>query len=172
MASTVPEWNPEADAKSESDWQVAVGSAICRRSIFQAASYYQPPSRGWSAQNFFHYANASAYPYIKVFSHHNYPQSALAANEPPPNVEYLMSHINITINVGQYKNDVVAANVKGFDYVFGETNSGKFRSDFIKSLYRSLAEQIDQSPAMASQGKVRPLVLDYGCWTMLYNQRA
>lgn len=35
-----------------------------------------------------------------------------------------MSHINITKNVGLYVNDVKAAADRGFNYVFGETNSG------------------------------------------------
>ncbi|KAH8763756.1 hypothetical protein F5883DRAFT_605465 [Diaporthe sp. PMI_573] len=34
-----------------------------------------------------------------------------------------MSHIDVTSNVGQYKDDVAVANARGFKYVFGETNS-------------------------------------------------
>ncbi|KAH7214274.1 hypothetical protein BKA60DRAFT_460404 [Fusarium oxysporum] len=123
IASTVNEWTPETDAESESEWQAAIGQAINRNSIFQAASYYQNPTLEWSAANYFKYANASADKYIKVFSHHNYPQSAISSQEDPPNAEALMSHINVTKNVGLYKDDVKAAQARGFDYVFGETNS-------------------------------------------------
>ncbi|KAH7472860.1 hypothetical protein FOMA001_g11929 [Fusarium oxysporum f. sp. matthiolae] len=123
IASTVNEWTPETDAESESEWQAAIGQAINRNSIFQAASYYQNPTLEWSAANYFKYANASADKYIRVFSHHNYPQSAISSQEDPPNAEALMSHINVTKNVGLYKDDVKAAQARGFDYVFGETNS-------------------------------------------------
>jgi hypothetical protein len=59
-----------------------------------------------------------------VFSQHHYPQSALSQEEDPPNVEALMSHINVTKKVGMYAEDVQVARERGFDYVFGETNSG------------------------------------------------
>ncbi|KAH8776298.1 hypothetical protein F5883DRAFT_639996 [Diaporthe sp. PMI_573] len=90
--------------------------------MLPAASYYQLPSYGWSAVGYFKSTNASADLYIKVFSHHNLPQSALSASQPPPNLEYLMSHVDVTSNVDQYKDDVAVANARGFDYVFGETN--------------------------------------------------
>ncbi|KAM5349143.1 hypothetical protein ACJ41O_008966 [Fusarium nematophilum] len=123
IASTVDEWTPQADAESESEWQKAIGQALSRKRIIQAASYYQPPSRGWSATNYFKYSNASADKYIRVFSHHNYPQSAVSSREDPPDAKALMSHVNVTKNVGLYVDDVKIARERGFDYVFGETNS-------------------------------------------------
>jgi hypothetical protein len=39
-----------------------------------------------------------------------------------------MSHINVTKKVGMYAEDVQIARERGFDYVFGETNSGMFES--------------------------------------------
>ncbi|KAH8776282.1 hypothetical protein F5883DRAFT_698668, partial [Diaporthe sp. PMI_573] len=103
--------------------QTAIGNTLRKDRLFQAASYYQPPNLGWGAQSYFQYANDSADHYIKVFSHHNYPQSAIATGEEPLNVKNLMSHINVTANIGLYKDDIKAANTRGFDYIFGETNS-------------------------------------------------
>ncbi|KAM6516713.1 hypothetical protein FALCPG4_014886 [Fusarium falciforme] len=123
VASTVDEWTPETEAESNSNWQMVIGKAIKKKNMFQAASYYSPPNLGWGAESYFEYANASASPYTKVFSHHNYPQSAVSKNQDPPDVRGLMSHVNVTANVGLYKNDVKVAAAHGFDYVFGETNS-------------------------------------------------
>jgi len=113
---------------------VVVGDAIWRKSTLPAASYYQLPSYGWSAVGYLKSTNASADLYIKVFSHHNLPQSALSASQPPPNLEYLMSHVDVTSNVGQYKDDVAVANARGFDYVFGETNMVGSQSHGFNSL--------------------------------------
>jgi hypothetical protein len=120
----VEEWTPEADALSESEWQTMLGEVLNLEHIFQAASYYQPPSLGWGARSYFKYSNTSADRYIKVFSHHNYPQSAISSREDPPDAKALMSHINITRKVAHYVDDVSAAKDRGFEYVFGETNSG------------------------------------------------
>ncbi|KAF2014445.1 glycoside hydrolase family 79 protein [Aaosphaeria arxii CBS 175.79] len=119
------DWNFQTEAESESKWQAAVGQALGRDNIVQASSYYQTPARGWGAANYFKFADPTADRYIKVYSHHNYPQTAVGTSngEDPPNVQALMSHVNITKNVGLYVDDVKAAATRGFDYVFGETNS-------------------------------------------------
>ncbi|KAJ0426796.1 hypothetical protein BJY00DRAFT_306792 [Aspergillus carlsbadensis] len=123
IAGSPEDWTPQADAESESEWQTEIGRALNKKHIFQAGSYYRPPPTGWSAKSYFQYANASADKYIRVFSQHHYPQSALSQNEDPPNVEALISHVNVTKKVGMYAADVQVARERGFDYVFGETNS-------------------------------------------------
>ncbi|KAL2785311.1 hypothetical protein BJX66DRAFT_315089 [Aspergillus keveii] len=123
IAPSLVDWTPQADAESESEWQTDIGQALNKKHIFQAGSYYRSPPTGWSAKSYFQYANASADKYIKVYSQHHYPQSALSQDEDPPNVEALMSHINVTRKVSMYAEDVKVARERGFDYVFGETNS-------------------------------------------------
>jgi hypothetical protein len=125
IAPNTSYWTPKVEAESEVEWQTALGQALDLTYLVQAGSYYQPPSYGWSAQSFFASANARALEYIRVFSHHNYPQTTFAGHGDPPNLETLMSHSNITANVAPYADDAKVAHMNGLQYVFGETNAGE-----------------------------------------------
>lgn len=119
-------WTIAEDVASESSWQKSIGEALEITSFAQAASYFSGVERGWGGKEYFRIADPAADQYIAVFSHHNYPQSAINfSGSVPPYLPGLMSHINITKDIEPFIEDVQAVKEKNLQYVFGETNSGK-----------------------------------------------
>ncbi|KAJ4210747.1 hypothetical protein NW759_013051 [Fusarium solani] len=118
-------WTPEAEASSESKWNLAVGRGVGKPFI-QAGGYYLPTSLGWSAKSLLTYLKPAAKNYVKFFSHHNYPQTVsdrATSGLPRPDLKSLMSHVNVSSNVGQYQADAAFSTSQGIQYVLGETNS-------------------------------------------------
>lgn len=116
-------WTPAAEAASEAEWQLAVGSALRQTHIVQAGAFESSPAN-FSAMELIENersANSRSLTYIKDFSHHNYPQSTYFTVDLPS----LMSHESVVSNVREFERDVVAAEKEGWEYVFGETNSGE-----------------------------------------------
>ncbi|KIM92707.1 glycoside hydrolase family 79 protein [Oidiodendron maius Zn] len=113
-------WTPVVEAASEASWQIAVGSSFTFRQkrIIQAGNFYGSPVN-FSAAELIQNENSTAFPYIKDFSHHNYPQSTYFIVDLPS----LMSHRDIVNNVRTFEEDVAIARRMGWEYVFGETNS-------------------------------------------------
>ena len=91
--------------------------------IVQAGNFYIPPANFSAAELIANedIANSSALIYVRDFSHHNYPQSTYFTVDLPS----LMSHESVVSNVRGFERDVVAAEKVGWEYVFGETNSGE-----------------------------------------------
>lgn len=118
IATSLGTWTPELDAASEASWQVAVGEAVNRTAIIQAGNFVSDPPT-WSAAELIANENASALPYIKDWSHHNYHQGGSNAN-----LQRLMNHSDIAANIAEYVADVAVARGTGKEYVIGETNSG------------------------------------------------
>ena len=118
IATDLGTWSPELDAASEATWQIAVGEALNRTAIIQAGNFVSGPPK-WSAAELLANENASAVPYIKDWSHHNYHQGGSNAN-----LEMLVNHTDISANIADYTADLEVANVTGREYVIGETNSG------------------------------------------------
>ncbi|KAI9703439.1 MAG: hypothetical protein M1820_005912 [Bogoriella megaspora] len=117
-------WTPATEAASESEWQIALGNALYEDRIIQAGNFVLTPDYGYSAAELLRMEDPAALKYIKDFSHHNYPQTvANTTIVPHPNLKQLMNHSVIVANVRQFESDVPEANDRGFDYVFGETNS-------------------------------------------------
>jgi hypothetical protein len=83
---------------------------------------------GWSAKSLLTYLKPAAKNYVKFFSHHNYPQTVsdrATSGLPRPDLKSLMSHVNVSSNVGQYQADAAFSTSQGIQYVLGETNSGE-----------------------------------------------
>lgn len=107
-------WNPAADAASQNNWDILVGSAIGKTNIIQAGNSNSAPPT-WGAQELIATENATVKQYVATYSHHNYPGGT---------VQSLMTHSGIVSNLEQFDADVAAALGVGKPYVLGETNSG------------------------------------------------
>lgn len=107
-------WTPAADAASQNNWDIQVGSALGKTNIIQAGNSNSAPPT-WGAQELIATENATVKQYVATYAHHNYPGGS---------VQSLMSHSGIVSNVHQFDADVAAAIGVGKPYVLGETNSG------------------------------------------------
>lgn len=117
IATDTGTWTPAQDAASEATWQTAVSSALNKTHIIQAGNFVSGPPT-WSAAELVANENASALPYIRDWSHHNYNQGGSSAN-----LTTLMNHTDIVDNVATYLPDLAVAAQTGKEYVIGETNS-------------------------------------------------
>jgi hypothetical protein len=70
IATNLGQWNPQLDAASEDQWQIAVGDALRKKNIIQAGNFVSNPPT-WGAESLVKYENSTAIPYIKQFSHHD-----------------------------------------------------------------------------------------------------
>lgn len=107
-------WTPAADAASQDDWDIEVGSALGKTNIIQAGNSNSAPPT-WGAAELIATENSTVKQYVATYAHHNYPGGT---------VESLMSHSSIASNLAQFDSDVAAAVGVGKPYVLGETNSG------------------------------------------------
>lgn len=113
IAVQAGDWTPLADAKSQNNWTILVGSAIGKSAIIQAGnSNASPPT--WGAAELIATLNDTAKSYVYDYSHHNYPGGTLIN---------LMSHSGIVSNMAQFTADIASAVAIGKQYVLGETNS-------------------------------------------------
>ncbi|KAJ4424403.1 hypothetical protein N0V82_000924 [Gnomoniopsis sp. IMI 355080] len=106
-------WNPAADAASQNNWDIQVGSALGKTNIIQAGNSNSAPPT-WGAQELIATENATVKQYVATYAHHNYPGGT---------VQSLMSHSGIVSNLNQFDSDIAAATGVGKPYVLGETNS-------------------------------------------------
>lgn len=107
-------WTPAADAASQDNWDIQVGSALGKTNIIQAGNSNSAPPT-WGAQELIATENSTVKQYVATYAHHNYPGGT---------VQSLMTHSGIVTNVEQFDADVSAALGVGKPYVLGETNSG------------------------------------------------
>src|SRR6185437_11171767 len=92
------DWTPAADAASQDNWDILVGSALQRKNIIQAGnSNASPPT--WGAAELLATENATAQSYVYDYAHHNYPGGSISS---------LMSHSGITSNMEQFDDDIAA----------------------------------------------------------------
>ncbi|KAJ3454144.1 hypothetical protein MRS44_018038 [Fusarium solani] len=114
-------WNHTTEAASESRWQIGVGEATKSNKFVQAGNYV---TMNYTAETLFEGLGPAALKYVRTFSHHNYPQTvANTTTFPPVNLKSLMSHVQISGNVGSYATDTQVTRELGLEWVFGETNS-------------------------------------------------
>ncbi|CAK7221815.1 hypothetical protein SBRCBS47491_004657 [Sporothrix bragantina] len=106
-------WTPAADAASQDNWDIWVGSAVAKKAIIQAGVWLSSPST-WGNAELIATENTTAQQYVGTYCHHNYPGGT---------IQSLMTHSTIASNVNGYKSDIAAALAVGKPYVFGETNS-------------------------------------------------
>lgn len=107
------DWTPAADAVSQNNWDITVGSALGAGTIIQAGNSNESPPN-WGATELIAAENDTVKQYVKTYAHHNYPGGTVTS---------LMSHANIVKNLHVFDADVAAALAEGKPYIFGETNS-------------------------------------------------
>lgn len=156
-------WNPAADAASQNNWDIEVGSALGKTNIIQAGNSNSAPPT-WGAEELIATENATVKQYVATYAHHNYPGGT---------VQSLMSHSGIVSNMAQFDDDVAAALGVGKPYVLGETNSGMNpRESFIilPKYYRQLTPILH----VVSGGGAATVSPTFGAalWTMDYSIRA
>ncbi|KAG4427267.1 hypothetical protein IFR05_017250 [Cadophora sp. M221] len=106
-------WDPPADAKSQNNWILSVGTSLSNKSLIQAGNHNEAPPK-WGAEELIATQNDTVKSYVHNYAHHNYPGGSISG---------LMSHAGISSNMNIFKADIAAAATTGKEYVLGETNS-------------------------------------------------
>lgn len=145
-----------------------------KQNIIQAGNSNDAPPK-WGAAELIATQNATVKQYVHNYAHHNYPGGSISS---------LMSHSSISNNLHVFDADVASTLKEGKQYVFGETNSGKYtpsqphQSSAITIplyvIYLDRQEKADSITQKVSGGGAASVSPTFGAalWTMDYAVRA
>jgi hypothetical protein len=119
-------WTAARDYASQTSWQVSVGQNLSMPNILQAGVFLE--ASGFTNEGLAAVENSTAIQYVKTFDSHHYPQSGSTSN-----LSSLMNHAETVARIAKFEGEIAAAKGKDKIHVFGETNSGKLFTEFLRT---------------------------------------